>query len=156
MEIRKRLHLLGSDCLLKKQEAAVRADQIRAEIECLTVSADLFRDDPKELAPWQFLSDEYKRLWSLAAKEQAEARRWATRYSYANQGLLLLGLDERSRGDIYPPELQEAAIAAGVAYVTSEWDGPPGDYPSWMSEDRFPGPLTPPATCLGGGSGAAR
>jgi hypothetical protein len=128
MDIRKRLLLLASDCLRKKQEAAMRADQILAEIEDLTVAVDLFRDDPKELAPWGFLSDEYKGLWALAAKEQAEAKRWATRYSYATRGLLLLGPDEHSRRDIYPRGLQEAAIDAGVAYITSEQDGPLGDY----------------------------
>jgi hypothetical protein len=127
MDINHRLHLLAADCLLKKQEAVVRADQIRAEIEGLTVAVDLFRDDPEALAPWELLSDEYKGLWVLAAKEQTEARRWAKRYSYATHGFLLLGPDELSRGDIYTPELQEAAIAAGVAYVISEQVGPLGD-----------------------------
>jgi hypothetical protein len=127
MDIRKRLHLLASGCLLKKQEVAVRSDRIRAELECLTVVVDLFRDDPEVMAARGFVSDEYKRLWALAAKEQTAARRWASRYSYATNGFLLLSPDELSRGNIYPPELQDAAIAAGVAYVTSEQVGPLGD-----------------------------
>jgi hypothetical protein len=66
------------------------------------------------------MRDEYKRLMAQAAKEEAEARRWAIRHSYAAKGVLLLGPDELSGRDVYPLDLEPAAIAAGVAYITAE------------------------------------
>jgi hypothetical protein len=128
MDILKRLGLLVSQCVVKEHEAATRADRLREQVDGLTVAADLFRDDPETLEYAKaIVSGEYKRLKALVAKEHAEARRWATRLSYASRGLLLLGPDELSGRDVYPPDLLDAAIGAGVAYITSERVRPLGD-----------------------------
>jgi hypothetical protein len=130
-DISRRLEILASECLVREREAAARAERIREQVEGLTVAVDLLLEDPQGQAAWEFLSVEYKHLWALAAKEQAEARRWASRHSYATRGMLPLGPDELSRLDAYPQELQEAAIAAGVAYITTEQVRP-------LHRDRHP------------------
>jgi hypothetical protein len=127
MGIPKRLGLLASQCLVKELEAATRADRLRDRLEGLTVSVDLFRDDPEALESAKAtVSDEYKRLKGLGAKEVAEARRWATRRSYAIRGMLLVSPDKLSGRDDYPQDLHDAAISAGVAYITSERARPLG------------------------------
>ena len=128
MDILKRLELLASQCVVNEHEAASRADRLREQVEDLTVTADLFRDDPE--APERaraMVSDEYRRLKALAAKEDAEARRWAIRHSYATKGLLYLGPDELSDPDCYPSDLHNAAIGAGCAFITSKRTGPLGE-----------------------------
>ena len=128
MDILKRLELLASQCVVNEHEAASRADRLREQVEDLTVTADLFRDDPE--APERaraIVSDEYRRLMAQAAKEDAEARKWAIRHSYARRGMLLLGPDEPSGRDVYPPDLHDAAITAGVASFTPTRVGPLGE-----------------------------
>ena len=128
MSILERLGTLAAWCAAKGHAAASRADRLREQVEDLTVTADWFRDDPE--APERaraMVSDEYRRLKALAAKEDAEARRWAIRHSYARRGMLLLGPDEPSGRDVYPPDLHDAAITAGVASFTPTRVGPLGE-----------------------------
>ena len=128
MDILKRLELLASQCVVNEHEAASRADRLREQAEDLTVTADLYRDDPE--APERakaMVSDEYRRLKALAAKEDAEARKWVIRHSYATKGLIMLGPDELSDPNVYPADLHNAAIGAGVAYITSTRVGPLGE-----------------------------
>jgi hypothetical protein len=124
MDVLKRLGLLAAQCVTKEHDAASRADRLRDQVDSLTLAADLFRDDPQVLESAKgMVSDEYKRLKALAAKEYAEARRWATRCSYTIGVMPLLAPDELSARNLYPPDLQDAAIAAGVAGITSERTG---------------------------------
>jgi len=128
MSILERLGWLAAWCAAKGHEAASRADRLREQAEDLTVTADLFRDDPE--APERakaIVSDESRRLKALAAKEDAEARRWAIRHSYATKGLLYLGPDELNDPDCYPSDLYNAAIGAGCAFITSKRTGPLGE-----------------------------
>jgi hypothetical protein len=125
MDIPKRLGLLALQCLVKEHEAANSADRLREQLEGLTVSVDVLRDDPDAMESARaMVSDEYKRLKALVAKGSAEARRWATWYSFVTRAMLLLGPDELLGRTLYPPDLHEAAIAAGVAYITSGQAGP--------------------------------
>jgi hypothetical protein len=128
MDILKRLELLASQCVVNEHEAASRADRLREQVEDLTVTADLFRDDPE--APERaraIVSDEYRRLMAQAAKEDAEARKWAIRHSYASRGMLYLGPDELNDPDVYPADLYNECIDQNVAFITSERMGPLGE-----------------------------
>src|SRR5262249_42641307 len=128
MDILKRLEVLANQCAVKEHQALVRAHRLREQAQDLTIKADLYPDGNGALESAKaMMSDECKRLKALAAKEDAEARKGAIRHSNASRGMLLLGPDETSAQDVYPPDLHDAAIAAGVAFITSERVGPLGE-----------------------------
>jgi hypothetical protein len=128
MDIIRRLELLANQCEVSEHECLVRASKLHDQAEALTLNADLYDADSAELSSAkQIMADEHKRLMAQAAKEEAEARKFEVRSSYARRGMLYLGPDELSDPDVYPGDLHNAAIDAGVAFITKDRMGPLGE-----------------------------
>jgi hypothetical protein len=127
MDILKRLELLANQCAVSQHDCLVRAGKLQEQADSLELHSELY-DDPEMLESAKaIMRDERKKLLDQASKEEQEARLWATRASYASRGMLLLGPDELSGRDVYPPDLHAAAIDAGVAYITPDRVGPLGE-----------------------------
>jgi hypothetical protein len=127
MDIIRRLELLANQCDVSEHECLVRAEKLHEQARNLTIESSLYDADSAELSSAkQIMADEHKRLMAQAAKEEAEAKKFQVR-SYARRGLLYLGPDELNDPDVYEPGLHDAAIAAGVAFITSDRVGPLGE-----------------------------
>jgi hypothetical protein len=128
MDILRRLELLANQCEVSEHECLVRAEKLHDQAEALTLNADLYDADSAELASAkQIMADEYRRLQKAAAKEEAEAKKFQVRSSYARRGLLFCGPDELSDPDVYPSDLYNACINQNVAFISSERMGPLGE-----------------------------
>jgi hypothetical protein len=129
MDLLRRLEQLASQCVVGEHEAASRADRLREQAEEAEVDEDLYDPDDEGAikSAREIMADHRKQLLDRAAKEDAEARKWAVRHSYATRGMLYLGPDELSDPDCYPSDLYNVCINRNVAFITSERMGPLGE-----------------------------
>jgi hypothetical protein len=128
MDILRRLELLANQCDVSEHECMVKAERLHNQAEALTLDSSLYDADSAELSSaQQIMADQYRLLRAEAAKDEAEARKWHVRSTYARRGMLYLGPDELSGRDVYPPDLHTAAINAGVAFITPDRMGPLGE-----------------------------
>jgi hypothetical protein len=124
------LKLLDKQCRVKAHDHQMKAQRLREEAARLPNDEEVYsgvqfmngpRDDEDARRSGRQLRDqERRRLEGLAEKEEAAAERDLARATYAGNGFLLLGPDELADPDTYPAGLYDAAIAAKVAYITSD------------------------------------